>query len=636
MNAEPRKIREFGKFRLDTEQKVLWHAGTLVSMPLKELEILCLLVENNGRLVTKNELIERLWADSFVEENNLSRHIYLLRKTLRQRGADEDLIENVPRRGYRFTGELHEVPRAAMIVEKHTRTQTVIEFEEEGEKGRKGKRERKSTFLRIALSPFLLFSLSPLLLIAGFFAYQNWRAAAEAPEIKSIAVLPFKTIGDGAENRHRGVGLADILITRLSNLREITVRPVNAVLNLENEDSILAGRQLNADAVLEGAIYRVGDKTRVTARLVRVGDGTTLWNGQFEKLRADEMRLQDEIALQVTDALRLNLSGREKNALTKSLTKSDDAFELYQKGRFEWNRRSWASMVEAERLFRNAIDRDPEFALAYTGLADTLVTRSNGLETEIAVQKALELDPNLAEAHASLGFYRIFYQWNWRGAEDSLKKSIELNPNYATAHHWLAQVLTIQGRHEEAKAAMRRALEIDPRSPNFLADLGQIYYFNREYREAEDYCLKALEIYPDFVFAHEYLADIYLKTGEFDKAFDEFIKADQAIANFKNVPDDVKERRLRQYREKIEQFPQLGIRKYIASRVADSQPEPALYPVYAVYHAFLGDREKTLDNLEKAFEGRGFLTVFIKADPIFDDYRNEPRFRAVLQKMKLE
>jgi tetratricopeptide (TPR) repeat protein len=350
----------------------------------------------------------------------------------------------------------------------------------------------------------------------------------------------------------------------------------------------------------------------------------------------DEMRLQDEIALQITEVLRLNLNSTEKNALTKRLTKNPDAFELYQKGRYEWNKRSWAGMIEAERLFRNAIDRDPEFALAYTGLADTMVTQSNRMETELAILKALEIDPDLAEAHASLGFFRIFHQWNWSAAEESLKKSIALNPNYATAYHWYAQVLTIQGRHEEAKAAMRRALEINPLSHNFLADLGQIYYFNREYREAEKYCRRALEIYPDFAFAHEYLADIYLKTGEFDKAFEELIKADQTITDFRNEPTAVRDNRLREYREKIEKFPQLGIRQYIESRLAGQPPEPGNYPVYAGYYAFLGDREKTLDNLEKACLGKGFLTVFVKADPIYDDFRSDPRFQAILRKMNLE
>ena len=205
-------------------------------------------------------------------------------------------------------------------------------------------------------------------------------------------------------------------------------------------------------------------------------------------------------------------------------------------------------MSEAGRLFRNAIELDENFALAHVGLADTLAISVDGNQANIAVQKALELDPNLAEAHALQGFVRMFHDWNWRGAEASFAKSIELNPNYATAHHWYATLLAVEGRNDEAKAEMRRALEINPLSPNFHADLGQIYYFNREYKEAEKSYLKALEIYPDFIFAHEYLSDIYLKTGEYDKAVETFIKAEKINNTYANETAE-RQRQLEAYYE---------------------------------------------------------------------------------------
>lgn len=639
MNTEPKKIREFGAFRLDTEQKILWHEGTAVSMPLKELEVLCLLVENQGKLVGKTEILDKIWADSFAGENNLSRHIYLLRKTLRERGADKNLIENVPRRGYRFTGEAREIPSGEIIVEKHTRTQTLIEFQEEGaeeeEKGRKGERETKTTFLKLSFSTLLLFSFSFLFAGGAFFGYQNWRAGASTSEIKSIAVLPFKVIdAGGGENSHHGLGLTDVLITRLSSIREIKVRPTAAVSNLETEDALVAGQKLKTDAVLEGAIYRAGEKVRVTARLVRTADGAIIWNGQIEKLKTDELLLQNEIALQVTDALRLNLSGDEKNALTKRFTENADAFELYQKGRFEWNKRSRQAMVDAEHLFRGAIAKDPNFALAYVGLADTIAMKSEPTEADAAVQKAIELDPKLAEAYASRGFYQMFHQWNWQKAEDSFRKSIELNPNYATAHHWYAQVLTVQGRHEEAKAAMLRALEINPLSYNFLADLGQIYYFNREYGKAEEYCLRALEIYPDFIFAHEYLHDIYLKTGAYEKAVEMEIRADEINMTFANQSGERKRNLEARIEQQRKDFREGGIKSFVENSIRNFS-EPTFIYLDATKYAFLGEKEKALDFLEKAVEGRAFLSAFIKADPVFDDLRDEPRYQAILKKMNL-
>ncbi|MCA1609161.1 MAG: tetratricopeptide repeat protein, partial [Acidobacteria bacterium] len=409
--------------------------------------------------------------------------------------------------------------------------------------------------------------------------------------------------------------MTDLLITRLSSIRGITVRPTNAVLGLANSEAISIGGKLNVDAVLEGTIYRTTDNLRVTARLVKVSDGSPMWNGHFEKSLREELRIQNEIALQILDALSMNLSRSEIDAVTKRYTENADAYQLYVKGRYEWRKRSWAGMNEAQRLFRNAIERDPAFALAYVGLADTMAINADQVQALNAVQKAIELDPNLAEAHASLGFIQIFHQWEWREAETSLKKSIELNPNYATAHHWYAQLLAIEGRNAEAKAAMRRALEINPLSFNFFADLGQIYYFDREYSAAESYCHKALEIYPDFGFALDYLHDIYLKTGDYDKAVEAEINAKRVYARFAEESAAGKQMLESSLNNKREIYQAGGIKKFLESLIG-SVNEPAHQYVYATRYAFLGDKQKALDNLEKAVEGRAFLSAFIKADPV--------------------
>lgn len=639
MNNKISSLREFEKFRLDVEKRVLWYEDKPVNLPLKEIEMLCVLTERSGEVVTKDELLEKVWADSFVEESNLSRHIYVLRKMFKDFGIKDRIIETVPRRGYRFAGEVREVSNGEIIIEKHTRTKTLIEFEKENEAEINSKKSSSlKNFLTTGYRKAILAAalVSFLLGIAAFSIYRNKPSAVSGTGIKSLAVLPFITIDAGNENTSKDLGLTDILITRLGGLKEITVRPATTVFNLENEDSISAGKKLQTDAVLEGIVYRAGEKIRVTMRLIKVADGAVVWSGQFEKLKTDELQIQNEIALQVTNALAPNLSFTEKNALAKRYTENADAFELYQKGRFQWNKRNWQAMIEAERLFRNAIDKDPNFALAYIGLADTISMRSEPREAEIAIRKALELDPNLAEAHTALGFYQTFHQWNWREAEESFKKAIELNPNYATAHHWYAQVLTIQGRYEEAKAEMRRALEINPLSYNFLADLGQIYYFNREYKEAENYCRKALEINSEFVFVNEYLTDIYLKTGEYQKAFDAMIAADKIRGDIDNEPEEITRDKSFSIKRDTENFSKTGIKNYLTERISRSSSHPASYPVNARYYAFLGEKEKTLDSLEKAFDGRAFLTAFVKADPMFDDYREEPRYKEILRKMNLQ
>ncbi len=650
MSNKTKHLREFGKFRLDAEKRVLWFEEKPVNLALKEIEMLCVLTEHGGEVVTKSDLLERIWKDSFVEESNLSRHIYTLRETFKTFG-ETNLIQTVPRRGYRFTGKVREVENAELIIEKHTQTRTLIEIEEEtwGEEGTRGhadaetrrrldELESENKHRRVAASPTLRVALaiSLITLIGSFTIYQNLRAKTSASEIKSIAVLPFKTLDSKKENEHQGLGMADVLITRLSNLKQIVVRPTSAVSGFENQaqDSIEFGKRLNVDAVLEGMIYRTGDKVRITARLIKTSDGSPIWSGQFEKLAQDELRLQDEIALQVANALALNLSGNEKNALVKTHTENADAYQLYIKGRYEWNKRTWAGMSEAQRLFRNAIELDQNFALAHVGLADTLAITVDGNQANIAIQKALELDPNLAEAYASQGFIRMFHDWNWRAAETAFKKSIELNPNYATAHHWYAQLLAIEGRNEEAKAEMRLALKINPLSPNFLADLGQIYYFNREYGEAEKLCLKALELSPDFVFAHEYLSDIYVKIGDYDKAVEMFIKAEKINNTYANETAERQQQFEAYYETRRKIYRSGGIGKFVEDSFGKSQDANAPYGNAALY-AMLGEKEKALDSLEKAFEGKAFLSVFVKADPIFDALRDEPRYSEILRKMSL-
>ena len=610
-------VRTFGKFSLDTEKRVLWCESRPVNLPLKEVELLCVLTEKSGEVVTKTELLDLLWADSFVEESNLSRHVYMLRKMFKSFGVD-NLIETVPRRGYRFAGEVREVESSEIVLEKRTQTRTLIEFQDE----RTSMRSRR-----------YLIALAVLVLVtAGAAAYLSSQYVQPTPTaISSIAVLPFKTIGPAGEDPHSGTGLADILTTRLSNLKNVRVRPASAAAALDIQDPVAAGQQLGVDAVIEGTIYSLNERVRVTARLVSVADATVIWSGDFEKLKKEELLLQHDLAAQIVPLIAINLSGEERDAIAKKYTESADAYELYLKGRYEWSKRSTPGMIEAQRLFRNAIEADPSFALAYVGLADTLLMHQPSVqEAAFVIGKALELDPNLAEAHASRGFHLMFFQWQWQEAEAAFQKSTELNPNYATAHHWYATLLAIKGETEAAQAEMLKALELNPTSHNFLADLGQLHYFSGEYAEAEKYCLKALEIYPDFMLAHEYLHFIYLKTGQYEKAVIEIAKADEINGGFAHQTKFSDE-----LSRHSEVFRQTGITGYLDYRFPGSPTAPESFYLYALKYAFVGDSEKALDCLEKSIQSRMFLSAFAKADPIFERLRGEPRYQAIIRKMGL-
>ncbi|HKP69242.1 MAG TPA: tetratricopeptide repeat protein [Pyrinomonadaceae bacterium] len=624
MSAVIPDIWQFGEFRLDVRRKVLWHGDKTVPMPLKELEVLSMLVRNRGELVTKDELLAEIWEDSFVEESNLSRHIYLLRKTLKDFGATDGLIENIPRRGYRFAGEAHGVDTADLVVEKHTRTRTLIEFPEAAMPAALTRPYRR-------LAAFT----ATIVLLAGvsaFFGSRYFGSQLQDPGIRSIAVLPFRTLGTGSESSHTGSGLADILTTRLSSIKDVKIRPSNAAAALVDQDTVVAGERLQVDAVLEGTIYYVGERVRVTAQLIRIGDGSIVWSGEFEKPRRDELQLQNDLAMKIVHVLALNLSGGEREALGRLYTQNADAYELYIRGRYEWNRRNTSGTIEAQRLFRNAIAADPGFALAYVGLADSLVMSQPQVgEAPVMIAKALELDPNLGEAYATRGFYQMFFEWDWQHAEESFKRSLELNPNYATAHHWYATLLAIKGDTAAARDEMLLALELNPLSHNFLADLGQLHYFSGEYVEAEKYCLKALEIDPDFAFAHEYLHSIYLKTGRYDEALVEIAKADAINGTYTGEVQKI-DGPLNKFRAA---FRESGMKGYLESRFPGTATSPESFYLYAIKHALIGDREEALDYLEKATNSRMFLSAFLKAEPAFERLRTEPRYQKILQKMGL-
>ncbi len=646
MKADTRLFYEFGEFRLYPNRHRLLRGDQIVTLTPKAFETLKLLVERPGIVIEREEFMDCVWRDAEVEPGNLDVAISKLRKALAEHETGNKFIETLPRLGYKFVAPVREVveKEPAAVLERHTLGRIVID-----EEISLGRRSESASTLRAPVFRLRFMALSAtaltIILVTGVFAY-FWRGRASsavvAPtNIRSIAVLPFKTLDARNENSHQGMGMADILITRLSNLRQITVRPTSAVMPFENqnEDSLSIARRLKVDAILEGSIYRSEDKVRVTGRLLRVSDQAVLWSGQFERLSGDELKLQNEIALHVVDALALTLNGDEKNALTKRFTGNPNAYQLYLEGRYHWNRRNYEGLSQAQRLFRNALEEDPNFALAYVGLADSLAFSNDPLEMNDALNKALGLDPNLAEAYATKGFLHAVHFWKWEEAEAAFKKALLLNPACVTAHHWYAILLEIQGRYKEAEAEMQRALEINPLSYNFLADLGQVYYFAHDYEKAKEYCRRALEVYPDFAFAHQYMAEIYVAAGEYELATEEFAKGESLLFTTAPQPSGSKQtpQNLGLYRQVYESG---GISKFWELRLSlleasEARGNPNLNYEKAKLFALIGDKQKALQSLEKALEAKPFPMAWIKADPVFDGLRAEPRFQNILRKMNL-
>jgi TolB-like protein/Flp pilus assembly protein TadD len=483
------------------------------------------------------------------------------------------------------------------------------------------------------------------LALVGFLIY--WQRAnrsassAASWQIKSLAVFPFKSLGPQSEDEYLGLGLADTLITQLSTIDQIAVRPLSAVQKYAGSasyDPLAAGRDLRVDMVLEGYAQREGDTLRITMRLLRVSDGVALWSAKFDEKFSDIFTMQDLIAQQVAQASVLHLSEGEKQELLATRhTDNPEAYRLYLKGRYFWNKRTGPDLERALSYFQQAINRDASYARAYSGLADcyavlSYFTKHPFNETfpkaKAAAEKALELDSSLAEPHATLGLV-LHTSWDWARAEQEYEKALELNPNYATTRQWHSWYLMSLGRPEDSVHEMKRALELDPVSIEINSDLGAVLTFARRPDEAIKYLRAALEMDQNFIEAHAALGLAYVQKGELDQAIAELERARELSHDRPDV------------------LATLGYADAVAAKTAEATNmlaqlkalprENNVSPCYlAEVLVGLGAKEEALAALETAASQRDAGVSGLKANPIFDPLRNEPRFQNILTSIGLK
>ena len=633
MSSKFNGLREFGKFRLDAGTKVLWCENKPVNLPLKEIEMLCVLTEKGGEVISKEELLNQIWADSHVEESNLSRNIYGLRKMFKKFGVEDELIQTVPRRGYRFTGEVREIVGGELVIEKRTQTRTLIEIQENKEE------KRKTNFPPGYLLPIALALL--LLTITGavaFRGYQNGQAKTSAAEINSIAVLPLKPIAASEADKVLSLGLADALITRLGASQKIVVRPVSSISQyVETEfDALAVGRELQTDAVLEGTFQRLENRLRVTARLLRVADGKQIWAGTFSEIESDLFRLQDSISKEAAQALSLNFNPSDRDSILKRYTENVAAYQAYQRGRYLYFRREEEkdSLQKSFAEFEEAVRLDAGYALAYSGLADAHARVANNApdaetrrmhyeKAKELARKAILLDPLLAEAYASLGWINRIYDWNWAESEANFKKAIELAPNVWTNYRLYAYLLITLGRTSEAVEMNRRAKQLNP----LQAD-GWILYCNRQFEESSAESIKQMAISNSADVRHD-LALAYLQLGKTEQsieileqltsnATDSFkVQSALAIAYFRAGQREKAENLLRELEGKA------GGMVGRFARLANVYSE-------------MGRTGQAIEALQKGFDGRDDRMMWIKTSPHLDALRGDPRFEEILRKMNLD
>ena len=480
--------------------------------------------------------------------------------------------------------------------------------------------------------------VSAILLLSVLFRQSQSTKEASA-RITSLAVLPFKPIGGEDEDDYLGLGMADALITKLSNIREINVRPTSAVrkYGAQSQDPMAAARELGVEAVVEGSVQKVGEQVRVTVQLVSVRDGTPLWGQKFDEQFSNIFAVQDQISEQVARALTLSLSGAEKERLTKRYTENSEAYRLYLKGRYFWNKRTVEGLRKGISYFNEAVEKDPSYALAYVGLADSysLLSDYGGLppkeaypQAKRAAMRAVELDERLAEAHATLAYIKTGYDWDWPGAEEGFRRAIELNPNYETAHQWYAEYLSGMGRHQEAIAEIRRAREVNPLSLIINAVEVSVLCIAREYDQGISQGRKALEMDPHFAEVYGYLKRCYDQKGMYKEA----IAAQQMRRKLAGL-DPPETTALREAAAATSS--RVYWQKRLEQELEDSKGALSTGFEMAEIFAQLGEKDQAFAWLERAYEERSFMMLYLKVAPNLDALRTDPRFADLLRRVGL-
>lgn len=667
MTEKTGKIYEFEDFCLETAEQILSRNGEIVAVTPKVFDLLVVLVKNHGHLLSKDELVKALWADSFVEEANLNVTVSALRRVLGERPNDHRYIETVPRRGYRFVAEVREITDESAADDVSVSDQNFTEAETISidlpakscpkckklyydktlnfclDDGEALSAETFSTNKSLSVpfqnksKLFLLFGGILVAAIAGIlvwkFSFQS--ETADVSNIQTLAVLPFKPLANNQSDSALEIGMADALITKLSSVRQITVRPTSAVSKYTEAgtDPVAAGRELQVEAVLDGKIQRADNKIRVTVQLLRVSDGTTLWAETFDDFFTNIFAVQDSISEKLTSSLALKLSGREKEQLAKRYTENTEAYALLLQARYFHEKLTKENTLKALEYYQAAIDKDPNYALAYTSRAGAygflanlnINPEENRQKARDTVMKALSLDPNLGETYADLADIQSFYDWNFTEAEKNYRKAVELAPNAANVHLQYSTTLTVLGRHDEAIAEAKKAVQINPVSPIALSFYLRTLTNARRYEETIVEGKKSLVLMPNERLILGGLIRAYIYNSMFAEAealLPKFLEQNPINKNY------LKSLIYLNTGRKTE------AEKILHDEIAEYKEGDNCFNI-AMNYAALGDKEKTIEFLEKAFQRRESSITHLAILPEFDDLHSDPRFQDLLKKIGL-
>lgn len=650
MSTHPQHLYEFGPYRLDTAERLLSRNGEPVPLTPKAFEMLVALVQRSGHLVEKDELMKVVWSDAFVEESNVTNNVYALRKMLGHGENGESYIETVPKRGYRFTARVKELAPETLVVEKRTFTRVVTEETVADHSSQTAMIEAADTSVtdrprdhaqRSKLQRVLVGVLCLAVVIGGIFIYRSLTldrslTAAPRPPIESIAVLPFKNESGDPNIEYLSDGVSESLINSLSQLPQLKVIARNSSFQYKGKDVNPedVSRALGVHAIVLGHVIQRDENLMVSVELMDARDKTQVWGERYSRRATDVQAMQEEIARTISEKLRVKLTGAQEQQITKRATDNPQAYELFLTGLFYFRKPGIEGVKKSLDYFNQAVALDPKFALAWVEVArvnrylagNSLLDPKEALpRAKAAVQKALESDETLAEAHVELAATKKD-EWDWAGAEREFKRAIELNPNLAEAHNKYASYLSAMARHTEALAENKRAQELDPLRIGLRGNEAAALSIARRYDEAIEKIKQYIELNPGHGMPHVMLGFMYEGKGMYEQAISEFQKGMSIMGETTSgqiylgcaLAMSGKKKEARAMFEKLKKT-----KEYVS-------PSELAYLDIA-----LGDKEGAMIRLEKAYAARDPHLQNLKIDPHFDSLRSDPRFQDLVKRVGL-
>ncbi len=610
-------LYEFGPYRIDSVERLLQRGEETIPLTPKAADTLLALVANSGRVLEKDELMKIVWPDTFVEEGALARNISALRKALGDDAESSQYVETIPKRGYRFIATVKDVSVAAPpeliepVKKKH-----------------------------VSFSWVAWLVAGALLILAAVVVYPSLsrRFGARPPNISSLAVLPLNNLSNDPAQEYFADGMTEELINSLAKIEALRVISRTSAMTykgVRNKSLPQIARELKVDGIVEGSVVQSRNRVRITVRLFEGKSEKQLWAQSYEQDLRDVLALRSQVASAIAREIQVKLTPREQQRLTQSRQVNPEAYLAYSYGRYCWNKRTPEDFQRGLEYFQQAIAKDRSYAPAYAGLADAYaLLGSIGADVrppnevmpkaKEAALEAVRLDDNLAEGHTSLAYLKLSYDWDLVAAEREFKRAIDLNPGYATAHHWYAHYFLAQALPEQALAEVRRAQALDPLSFSINVGLGWCLYHARRYDDAIAQYRSTLEIDPNFSLAHCTLGMAYAQKRLYPDALTEFNKAlalpgsrSFALANIARTY--ALSGKVAESRKLLQELENSAKKQYV----------PAMY-IAAIYAA-LGEGDRSIRWIQKAYAERSDYMVYLKTEPSVDAFRSNPRFQGLLK-----